>query len=646
MDARAPSNRNNTPLLLLLDGILSQNEQSTGTALAQLQEIDPSFRYPATATNTSSSLHTAISGESPLRSASALEVFVRRLLAIQPHLAQVPSENDGSLPLHFAASIGNIRVASLLLSHYREAALTHNTKGKIPLHYAAREGRTEMVAFLLRYVPDCAAVLTKKGKLALHFAAGEGHVEIVRNLLRVYPAGAILPSKKGKIAMHFAARWGHIEVACDLYRSYPESVHTLDYDGSNPLHDATREGQFEMAKFLVERCPDVMHKANIRGEIPLFAAIRSRNVPLCTFLVRAWPGSGKQVLQTISDPDDITSWEPVILDLCLRGAVDNFSDASFQDQAHIDDYALRIIDRIHSCPDGNNAAATNSLINGAVVPKAIHTHGAFTCVHHQQSAQQQNHQQSTDRDIGDSMSRIVSETSLEVKNISTTNQSGFVTPQKLPLDISLPRSKSPILETDDGGKKRSAADGTNENKRQRRGSIDEDDEGEQRETMCSQCSYKKTLVNHKFYQLHAALESSVTTSVLNCVLESYPDQQTLTDDYGRLPLHIAASHCRSKGCVDLILEKIWKNNEDASMVRDYFGRLPLHLALMTRADSRLVRVLLQANPSSGVQQCQVVDERFTYKLPIHMAMESGCDLSVVFMLVRGDPAMVQTWKCP
>jgi len=557
--------RNNTPLLLLLDGILSQDEQSTSTALKQIERLDPAFQYlQSIETGSVTGSTPGPEYESPLRSASALEGIVERLLTIKPELARVASESDGSLPLHFAASIGNIRVAALLLDHHRDAALMHNTKGKIPLHYAAREGRIEMVRFLLRLVPVCAAILTKKGKLALHFASGDGHTEVVRDLLRVYPSGAFLPSKKGKVALHFAARWGHIDIARDLCQIYPACIHTLDYDGSNPLHDATREGQLEMAKFLVERYPPVMSKSNIRGEIPLFAAIRSGNVSLCAFLIRSWPGSGKEVLQAISDPDDVSSWEPAILNLCLRGAVGNFTDLSPEEHGYTDDDATNSIDRII-----NSNAVTN-----------------FTANLHQQFSDRCSH--GTDHKYNDA--------SLEVGNTSTN----FATPQRLPadLDILLPRSKSPILESDECGKKRSSSDGTNHNKRQRRGCADDDDEGGK--VVCTHCSYRNTLEKNTFYQVHAALECSATTNVLRCVLELYPEQHSIQDDYGRLPFHIAISHCRSNGSVDFILERIWKLHQDACFSRDFFGRLPLHLALVTRADSRLVRVLLDAYPSSGV----------------------------------------------
>jgi len=572
------SQSNGSPLLLLLDGVLCQDEESTGNALIQLEKLDPSFN----------SSHVSIS---PLRSASTLEKIVKHILIIKPHLARVASESDNSLPLHFAASIGNIKVASLLLEHHRDAALTHNSKGKIPLHYAAREGGAEMVRFLLQQFPTSAKIMTEKGKLPLHFACIEGHIEVVRDLLRVYPSAAEIPSKTGKVALHFAARWGHLTIARDLCRLYPPCIDTLDYEGSNPLHEATRFGQFGMTKFIVERCPSAMEKLNIRGEIPLFAGIRSGNIELCAFLIQAWPESGKQVLQALGASDDVSSWEPEILNMCLRGAVGNFTDLSIKEKEYTDDHAKGIIDRIN----------TNGLVSQST--------------------------QNSEQQSGDATDRTGQK----------YNEDLHITNQQIPTGVQV-RSKSPILGLDNCGKKRCPLDGADSKKRQRCRFTEKDTENP------THLAYRKTLEKNTFLQVHAALECSATINVLKCVLDRYPEQTSIQDDYGRLPLHIAISHCRSKDSVDFILERIWKPHQGASFHRDYFNRLPLHLALMTRADSRFVEVLLQKYPSSGVEPCDVVDEQNL--LPIHMATTYGCDLSTLFLLVRSDPAMVQTWsKC-
>lgn len=293
-----------TPLLSLLDGVLSRDEEQIRQAMQHL--------------------HSAAIPTSEVRrlNVSTLVNIVASIVARKPEWASVASQRDGSLPLHFAASIGNIEVARLILQHNRQATSVPNHKGKIPLHYAAREGRTEMVEYLLQEAPETAAIRSKKDKLALHFAAGEGHLGVVQALLNTFPVGASIRSKKGKVAIHFAARWGHISVAKALLAVSPQSIQVADYEGSSALHDAAREGQYEMMRYLVTLFPKGLEQENVRGETPLFPAVRTRNLELVKFMVRAWPKGGQHVLQRVCQEDDVAEWPPQILDLCLRGAVD------------------------------------------------------------------------------------------------------------------------------------------------------------------------------------------------------------------------------------------------------------------------------------------------------------------------------------
>jgi ankyrin repeat protein len=442
-----------------------------------------------------------------------------------------------------------------------------------------------MVKFMLQMVPETAAINSKKGKLALHFAAGEGHTEVVQALLKVHPEGASLPSGKGKVPIHFAARWDHMRIAKALSRVCPDCVSTLDYEGSLPLHDAAREGQLEMAQFLVERYPHGLSEENIRGETPLFPAVRSGNMDMCVYFIRAWPKGGKHVLQRVREEDNIQNWADGLLDLCLRGGVDNLADCPSKQQDMLESQRPHMLFLSSDTPKSSN---------------------------------------------GDSANDAASEVSIgsAASLLPTTPVSA--TPL---LDINLPRSKSPILEEGGPRKKRSSSL-SGSNKRARRGSIDEDDR---------LCSCPATTRQRRFLQVHAALECGSSPPVLETVLERHPEQLEEIDDLGKLPLHLAVEHGSNRS-LDIIMEKIWKPYKEACSQRDFLGRLPLHLALMSRADCRIVQVLLDSNPASGVEHCDVVDTRFVDKLPIYMATEYQCDLSTVYMLLREDPSMVSSWK--
>ena len=325
-----------TPLLLLLDSVLCQDREQLETAMYQIRAL----------------LQRDVPCHLPL------SAIVGQLLAASPNLAMILSEHDSSLPLHFAASIGDTHVAELLIasvswctfaasiylgrvlvlvknlsSHYifcprmqnPRATRTPNEKGKIPLHYAAREGRSEMVQYLLRVDPCTASMPSKKDKLAVHFASGEGHLGVVRALLRVHPGGAAMSSNKGKLPLHFAARWGHMSVAQHLLSLFPEGIKGVDWEGSLPLHDAAREGQAVMSQFLIDKWPEALQATSLRGEIPLFSAVRSGNLSFVVCLLKAWHTGGKHILQNVTENDAVEDWDWNILELCLRGAESNFN---------------------------------------------------------------------------------------------------------------------------------------------------------------------------------------------------------------------------------------------------------------------------------------------------------------------------------
>eukprot|EP00980_Cylindrotheca_fusiformis_P008161 scaffold1727_cov133-Cylindrotheca_fusiformis.AAC.64 len=529
-----------TPLLLLLKAILSHDAAVTAMALHQIRDLIDIGRLQ----------------ESPLRSSIVLERIVQALLRHHPWLAQVATVDDCSLPLHLAASIGNTRVARLLIQYYRQGALTPNSKGKIPLHYAAREGRTDMVKHMLQVVPEAAAILSQKGKLALHFAACEGHVEVCRALLQVHPEGASIPSKKGKVAIHFAARWGHRIIAEDLHQLFPEGVSTLDYDGSLPLHDATREGQFEVAKYLVELYPEGLSKENLRGEIPLFKAVRSGRLDLCSFLIHAWPQGGKQVLRGVREEDGVQSWEPCMLDLCLRGAVNMLGQNPTCHPTTIE-----------PVEDIFRLTATTGPTRGAAPFEFDHF-----------------------------FSRSISPELFEVS----------------------PRKKRPM-----------SSDKLESDKRARIESLDTNPSNPETSPKIQQ-----------FLPLHAAIQCEASPPVLNYTMDLHSDNLKRKDDNDMLPLHLAIQH-GSEDTLPFVLERLWKAYPEACFQRDHLGRLPLHLALKARSDCRLVRSLLDSNPSAIGEDYSIKDPDFSETRLVLMAAEFQCDLSTVFMLLREDPSVLK-----
>jgi len=484
---------------------------------------------------------------------------------------------------------------------FPQAACTHNANSKIPLHYAAREGRLEMVDFFVRWHPHTAAIQTKKQKLPLHFAAGDGHLAVVQILLAVYPAGAALPSAKGKLPLHFAARWGHLQIAQHLLDVYQEGARAMDWEGSLPLHDAARQGQYEMTRFLVEQFPSALVTANLRGEIPLFPAVRSRNIDLVVFLVQAWPNGGKFILQNVSQDDSVNAWDWDVVELLLRGAVDNFLDCSILENKQAPSVCLSSgLDIVAACPSPDILDGSS----GDDGTKQLYLALARECVTHPPE-----------------------------NLVLVASDAG----KAAVMEVTIPRSKSPLLEAETARKKRSSSDHSRERKRKRVESLDfgDDSENDVDGTVTA------TARERTFIELHAALECGASNQVIRHVLGKRPEQVKETDDLSRLPLHLAAMRCKTPEDCELVIEKILNPFPKAASIRDGANRLPLHVAIASQANVRIVAALLDANPAAGVELCQTNDE-WQNQMPIHMACTHDCDLGTVYLLLRADPSSVPT----
>jgi ankyrin repeat protein len=451
-----------------------------------------------------------------------------------------------------------------------------------------------MVFYLLRIAPDTASLPTQIGKLAVHFSTCEGHLPITSALLWNYPESASMPSGKGKLPLHFCARWGYVDVAHELLGVYPDAVRALDWDGSLPLHEAAREGQHRMARYLIKRLPMALQVANLRGEIPLFSAVRSGNLDLVALMIQAWPMGGKYVLQGLTKDDNVHGLSSDILELLLRGAVNNLSGCRLFEGRQpptiqlIDDVAplaampakLKANKKAKKDKTSKEPKLVDVPLRRMAVSATFHPPSTIACPEYSQTS------------------------------TATATFGG-----SLP-----PRSKSLVLTSSCCSRLR--------NKWSRRESeIDE-----------------SSVKGPTFVPMHAAFASAASIHVIERVLQENAHDSDKQDERGRYPLHYAVAHCRrdQDDIVQLLLSKPGTNNilnRQAATTQDGKGRLPLYLAIANHADVRIVKKLLELYPESGIKPCGTPD-RFLAATPISMATYYNSDLSTVFELLRVDPGFV------
>jgi ankyrin repeat protein len=513
-----------------------------------------------------------------------------------------------------------VSVANIVLQAYPAAATMPNNKGKIPLHYAAREGRVEMVQYFISVAPETATIATEKGKLPLHFSVGEGHAHISQLLLHAYPASAALASSKGKLPLHFCARWGYLDIADHLLRVYPDAVRALDWEGSLPLHDAAREGQYRMARYLIERFPLALQTANMRQEIPLFPAVRSGNIDLIVLVIRAWPSGGKFVLRNVAAEDNIQTWNDEIIELLLRGAVDNLSGC--QSLQNREPPTVRLVDTepvvaIAAFPEEPKPKKAkkkdpHKVATAATYPPKLVTLGSFPAGHANTAAWP----------LGLS-------TAVMVPIPSGTEEAS-------PL-----RSKSPILDH-----------------RNPHISVDDEDDSlhmtvlrskkHQRKRSRKDDSLDYSCSTYKlFIPVHAAFECQASSHAIRHVLVRHAATDVCQRDHtGRMALHWAVMHAHARELADLILDEAFSIlTPETARVVDHTQHLPLHLAILAKAHVRVISALLRAHPEAGIEPCRTPDQ-FYDRTPVYMAIHSHSDLSTLFELLRVDPTSILWFRNP
>ncbi|MCX6835959.1 MAG: ankyrin repeat domain-containing protein, partial [candidate division Zixibacteria bacterium] len=238
---------------------------------------------------------------------------IRTLLEANPELVN-ERDTAQNLPLHLAATTGQVAVIELLLSKGAdiEAGDRENTtpltvaamlnkpeavrllvekgasitardnNGNTPLLAAARSGNVETVKYLVEHGASLADV-SNRGSNCLHIAASIGAEPLVQYLLDKHLDITAL-NGGGYSPLGFAAQNGHLSIM-RLLLSAGANVDQPDGSGLSPLMQAAYGGRLEIAEALLDLGADVNHAPSIHGHSPLFAAIWGGNLEVVNLLI-------------------------------------------------------------------------------------------------------------------------------------------------------------------------------------------------------------------------------------------------------------------------------------------------------------------------------------------------------------------------
>lgn len=192
--------------------------------------VDHSLDFPTIGPLGKTALHAAVARSEP--------GFFNHLLAKREAL-KTQQDDEGSTPLHYVASCGDLWMTELLL----DGANICDKKNRYPIHIAAVEGHVGVIRLILRTNPDACEVVDKSGRNFLHVAVKHERIEVVKYVIE---EGMLLQylltnqqDNDGNTPLHLAVRNHHLGIVRLLLKV--KKLHKLVRNswGMTPLDLAT-----------------------------------------------------------------------------------------------------------------------------------------------------------------------------------------------------------------------------------------------------------------------------------------------------------------------------------------------------------------------------------------------------------------------
>ncbi|CAJ2513367.1 Uu.00g014860.m01.CDS01 [Anthostomella pinea] len=191
----------------------------------------------------------------------ALVTVVESLLNADPKLSRL-KDDDGRLPIHWAASSNQYAIALLLAQQKDFDPDVEDDISWTPLMIAAsvKDGDA-LVDMLLQRGADVNQK-NNNGQTALHFVASKSHLEVARKLLdNKPPASARVRDKRGQYPLHRAAAVGSVPLV-KLLLEHRSPLNATDVAGYTALHHAVAEGHGDTAVALIKAGAEMDRRDN------------------------------------------------------------------------------------------------------------------------------------------------------------------------------------------------------------------------------------------------------------------------------------------------------------------------------------------------------------------------------------------------